>query len=314
VLGTGPVAPQPQDTQDIKAAPNEVVMNTGVTSDPVISAILTLLNILGAHHMSQSPQEESGEQGFGCGGMVRQGYAFGGPVGATGGFGFGGGYRPGQGGGSWQGGATPAANQPGPPPAGPGQPGGGWAGGYTYNPEGGVTNVNPADPWGTYGANRDPSFAGQGMRNLAGYANAGYFDPRGNQMLINSMNEGAQGTADALTQRAMTSANLNGLDPAQRAVAKLQAQQSAGQGVQNIMAQTRAQALGSANDFAQGLYGQQLAGSLGQIGQTNQGRLQDWINGNQQNRQNNAGGGFWGQIGGAVAGGIGRGIGQGGFP
>jgi len=43
--------------------------------------------------------------------------------------------------------------------------------------------------------------------------------------------------------------------------------------------------LGNANDFAQQLYLQQLQGSLGQIGQTNQARLNDWQAGNQANRE-----------------------------
>jgi len=319
VPGTGPVDPQPQDTQQIDATPGEIVMNPGVTSDPVISAFLTLMNILGAHHMgagAASPSQGNGGsvEGFCEGGRV-PGYAFGGPVGGAGfgGGGFGG-YRPGgggMGGGAPRQGAAPAQN--GPPPAGQGQPGGGWGGRYTYNPEGGVTNVDPNNPWGTYQGNRDPGFIGQGARDLGGYGAAGYFDPRGNQMLLNGMLSGANVDANALQHQAMTSANLAGLDPAQQAAMKQQTLRNTQSGVQNIMAQTRAQALGSANDFAQGLYGQQLGGSLGFTGQTNQGRIQDWMNGNQMNRQNQSGGGFWGQLGGAVAGGVGQGIGGGGI-
>jgi hypothetical protein len=93
--------------------------------------------------------------------------------------------------------------------------------------------------------------------DLAGARGAGYFDPRGNQMLINSMREGAQGTADALVRRQMTQADFGGMDPAQRAVAKLQALRETGRGVQDIMAQTRAGALESQNAFYQNQYGAQ---------------------------------------------------------
>src|SRR6185369_12010674 len=114
---------------------------------------------------------------------------------------------------------------------------------------------------------------------------------------------GAQGTASALQHQQATQADLGGLDPAQRAVAKLQALRDTGRGVQDIMANTRAGVLGNANDFAQQLYLQQLQGSLGQIGQTNGARLADWAAGNQQNRENK------GALGGALGGILGTGIG-----
>jgi len=253
-------------------------------------------------------------QGFAFGGVAVQPGAFSGPSmaggqpqAAAGGFG----------GGGWGNGAGLLNKLRQPTPQGaPGGPGVAFGpGGYTYNPEGGITNVDPNNPWGTYQGNRDPSFSGQGARNLGNYGQAGYFDPRGNQMFLNAALEGAQGTASALQHQQMTQADLGGLDPAQRAVAKLQALRDTGRGVQDIMANTRAGVLGNANDFAQQLYLQQLQGSLGQIGQTNDARLNDWLAGNQQNRAHKdqwstLAGGVLGSGLGGYLGGLGQGAGQ----
>ena len=307
VPGLTPGPPGRSDTVPAMLTPGEMVMNTGVTSQPDIAAQLAQLNMAGVQQMPPQGFEHGGMVQGGsycphCGmphGQGAQGYAYGGFAGGFPG-------APGRAAAPQMGGMSvgspqaPAPQSPwalgnagkwgnrpqGAPAQGAaGGPGGPWTGGYTYNPEGGVTNYNPNDPWGGLLGNRDPSATGQGMRTLGGYGGAGYFDPRGNQMLLNSMNEGAQGTADALVRRNMTAADLGGLDPAQRAVAKLQALRDTGRGVQDIMANVRGGVLGNANDFAQQLYLQQLQGSLGQIGQTNQARLNDWQAGNQANRE-----------------------------
>ena len=279
--------PGPTDTQDIKATPGEMVMNPGVTSNPTIAAILTLLNILGAG----GQQEPQGDEGGG-------GFAFGGTVGRGGFGGFGA--------------ATPSFGQR--PGANPGN--GAWAapppsGGYQYNPEGGVTGgYNPSDPYGAYTHNRDTSFQGQGARDLGAFGNAGAFGPNGNPAIMRSALEGAQGTADALVRRNVTQADLGGLDPAQRAVAKLQAVRDSGRGVQDIMANTRAGVLQNQDAFGKGLYGQLLGGNLGFTGQTNDARLQDWLAGQQQHRQGNGIGGFIGGLAGTALGGYAGGLGQ----
>ena len=320
IPGLTPGPPGRSDTVPAMLSPGEMVMNNGVTQNPDIAAILAQLNMAGA----QQPQ------GFEHGGMVMgkcphcggdcspQGYAYGGVVPGPGpmtygtqppapqpapGIGsiFGGGFPGGLRGAFQQG--VRNAGTPGSGPAQPGAPGGSWTGGYTYNPQGGVTNYNPNDPWGGFTNNRDPSFTGQGARGLGGFGQAGYFDPRGNQMLLNAMNEGAQGTADALVRRQMTQADLSGLDPAQRAVAKLQALRDTGRGVQDIMANTRGQVLGNQNDFAQNLYQMLLSGSLGQISADQQAKLNDWLNNNQQNRAHKD---QWGNIASGV---LGAGIG-----
>lgn len=296
VPGITPGPPGRSDTVPAMLSPGEQVMSNGAQAmNPMLAAMVMQANM------------QAAPKGFAHGGMVQgdtcpccgmpmphggDGYAYGGvvPFGTSTNVQFG---FPRQQ-------ARPVGAQPtGAGPAPPGAPGGSWTGQYTYNPQGGVTNFNPNDPWGTFTQNRDPSFTGQGARGLGAFGQAGYFDPRGNQMLLNAMNEGAQGTADALVRRQMSQADLSGLDPAQRAVAKLQALRDTGRGVQDIMANTRAQALGNANDFAQNLYSMLLQGSLGQISADQQAKLQDWLTNNQNERNKK---GQWGNIAGQVLG------------
>lgn len=297
--------PAPSDTVSAKLTPGEMVMNRGVMSDPTIAAVLTLLNILGAskQQSGMGMEDDSMEECPMCGGMKpkaevpdEQGYACGGHVKgyATGGWAnFGSGNR-------WAG-IAGGMQQPKAPqqPLGGAQPAGG--NGYTYNPEGGVTGgYNPANPWGQMTQNRDTRTYGQANRTLGEFGEAGYFDPRGNQMLINSQNEAARGTADALVRRNMAAADLSGLDPAQRAVAKLQALRDTGRGVQDIMAQTRADALGAQDAWAKNLYGTLLSGDLGFTGADQQAKLQDYLANQAAQRAKK---GQWGNVAGQVIGG-----------
>jgi hypothetical protein len=357
VPGVTPGAPQPIDTVDAKLAPNEMVMNTGVTSNPTIAAILTLLNILGAGSVDANGPApgmgheamEGGEEGEGCPECGQPGFGFGGWVkdhwkglalGAAGiaaaplaasalGAGGAGAAGAGAAGGTAAGTGGFMAAHPGlaaagkfaapiaqdyisrkvnPPPTDnsqymiqPPQPQGYAMGGHVgedccgtcgrpkaegyamggfasaprqgaapfgspaataaptpfgggFKPQAGVFGSTPpaAAPPRNDGLSdwKNPWQSGVGQNgDLGGARQAGYFDPRGNQMLINSQREAAQGTADALVRRQMSQADLGGLDPAQRAVAKLQALRDTGRGVQDIMAQTRAGALASQDEF-----------------------------------------------------------------
>lgn len=291
----GPV--QPSDTVPAALTPGEMVMNRGVMANPTIAAVLTLLNILGADVQGGSgmggemegedcphcggkmePGEEPDEQGFACGGHVK-GYAFGGFAGGNGTSRFMGGFgRGGAGiGGALfgGGGSTPKGGQTT-------QGGAQAANGYTYNNQGGVTGgYNASNPWGHFSENRGTDVYGNAVRNLGQAGQAGVFDPRGNRALLTAMQEGAQGDADALVRRQMSQADLGGMDPAQRAVAKLQALRDTGRGVQDIMAQTRASALGSADQFYKNIYGQVLGAGTGFIGADNaaeQQRMTDRAN------------------------------------
>jgi hypothetical protein len=268
-------------------------------------------------------------KGFGCGGRV--GYAFGGFAGGRSPFGGGmGATLFGKGGQQPMGGAQPAGGPTGGEGGGftsggqysiasPGKGGGSYwqdQGGTVRNRGGDVLSYDPKNPWGSFSGSYNPGATGQANRMLGAYGQAGYFDPSGNRMLINSMNEAAQGNADALVRRQMSEADLGGMDPAQRAVAKLQALRETGRGVQDIMANTRAQALGNANDFAQGLFNQSYGAGLNWNAADQNQQLSDY-NANQANERQKKG--QWGQVAGQVLGsgvggylgGMGRGKGKG---
>jgi hypothetical protein len=309
IPGVTPGPPGRSDTVPAFLTPGEPVASNPTGDMSLRDAILMLNQMQSGGGMNSGGGFEHGGMAGACphcGAMHEaQGYAFGGM--APGGFasnflnntGIGRGLQ-----------AKLQAKPPGEGQAG--GPGGAWTGTYGYNPQGGVTNYNPNDPWGAFNQNRDPTPWGQAFRQTGAFGGAGYFDPRGNQMLLNSMNEGAQGTADALVRRSVAGADLGGLDPAQRAVAKLQAQREAGRGVQDIMANTRAQALGNQNDFAQRLYEMMVQGNLGQVGAIQGAQLQDWLAGKQANREHknqwgNMAGGILGSAAGGYFGGMGKG-------
>jgi hypothetical protein len=173
---------------------------------------------------------------------------------------------------------------------------------YTRDAGGNVSNYNPGNPWGTMTQSTNPTAYGQSTRLLGGAGEAGYFDPRGNQMLIRSMQEGAQGDADALVRRQMTQSQVSGLDPAQAAAYKQQALMQTGRGVQDIMAHTRAQALGAQDDFYKQLmrdqYNADLSYILGEQGARND-RIRDQNQGRIDNKNS---GGYFGRLGMNIAG------------
>ena len=72
----------------------------------------------------------------------------------------------------------------------------------------------------------------------------------------------------------MAQADLGGMDPAQRAVAKLQSLRDSGRGVQDIMARTRADALGSADQFYKDMAGRMVNADTGFIGSDNAAQQQ----------------------------------------
>ena len=310
IPGVTPGPPGRSDSVPAMLSPGEVVMNNGVTQNP--QALMQLL---------QMNQQGAQDMGFEAGGIVPEGgdeqempgqrpsralrilqllLELDDEGGEPEGFAFGGIAGLGRMGSLWgRRGGSRGANQPAGGTAAPQSPGGFQ---YEYNPnnEGAATGFNPADPYGGYAANRNAFGSGMLYRGVGQAGQAGYFDPRGNQMLIRSMQEGAQGDADALVRRQMTQANLSGLDPAQAAVAKQQALRETGRGVQDIMANTRAGALGNMNDFYQNQYNQ-LAGASLDYGRNEQ------LGRNQRMAQNNEGrnsGGFWGRLGGNVLGNV----------
>ena len=300
IAGIDPAShPMPSDSVDASLTPGEMVMNTGVTSNPLLLSILTLLNVLGAHHMEANMAgepcphcggmkgdnaDEDGD-GYGCGGRV--GYASGGVAGWANAF---------MGRNNWRG-----------PSAAPATPTGGFQ--WTRDSNGNVSNYDPSNPWGSLSNSTNPSAYGTGTRLLGQAGSMGVFDPRGNQAAINSQIEAAQGTKDDLVRRNMTAADLSGLDPAQRAVARLQTLRETGRGVQDISAGIRADAANRADDFYRNLFGNYTGADINYILNEQQGR---------QNRITNssasAGGQkhFWGNLAGNTLGGAIQGAASGG--
>jgi hypothetical protein len=183
---------------------------------------------------------------------------------------------------------------------------------WSRDTEGNVTNFDAANPWANYQQNQNAFGLGLLYRGVGNAGAMGAFDPRGNQALINQQIEGAQGTKDALVRRQMTQADLSGLDPAQQAVAKLQALRETGRGVQDISAQVRAGAADRAQSFNEGMLRDLYTGGQ-QYSLNEQNARNERIA--QQNAQHNANkfnpGAILGQVAGAALGGFTGGLGRG---
>lgn len=203
------------------------------------SRALRLLQLL----LELDEQDGAGVEGFAAGGVAGSG-----PFGRMN-LSMLGNRRPGPGGASPFGGPVGAPQAPG---------------GFQYNrdAEGNATNFNPNDPYGGYGANQNAFGLGQLYRGVGAAGAAGAYDPRGNQQLLNSQLEASRGDADALVRRNMAQADLGGLDPAQRAIAKLQALRETGRGVQEIGANVRADAAGRAQNRNEELERSLIGGGL----------------------------------------------------
>jgi hypothetical protein len=301
-------------------SPGEIVMNRGVTGDPQTAQQLLSMNQRGAGAMGyetggmvpdapgarpsralrllrllleldDEPEAMGGNEG-----LEPEGFALGGVAGLGG---LGNNVSLWNRRGVQGGGAQPSGGATGAP-----APTGGFQ--YEYNPndEGAVRNYNPNDPFGGYAANRNAFGGGLLNRGVGQAGQAGYFDPRGNQALLRSMQEGSQADADALVRRQMLQADLSGMDPAQAAVAKQQALRETGRGVQDIMANTRANVMGSQDDFFKNQYNQLVGASLDYGRNEQLGRNERIAQNNAGRNANQAGGGFWGQLAGNVAGNV----------
>ena len=326
--GMNPGPPGRGDTVPAMLTPGEQVMsNQAQETNPELAQQVLMANMQSANGYADGgvvPEQEYGTgrpsrairilrllleldddaEGFafgGIAGMKPQGGGFpGGFGGAFGGGPAGGGFGGGGGGGFPGMGASNPAGKGGQAPTGGAAGSQPASGGYTYNDKGGVTGgYNPANPWGHLTQNKDTGIYGSWARQMGNAGAAGVYDPRGNQALISGMNEAAQGTADSLVRRDMAQADLGGMDPAQRAVAKLQSLRDSGRGVQDIMARTRADALGSADQFYKDMAGRMVNADTGFIGSDNAAQQQR--NTDRANRPSALGqlGGIAGQLGGA---------------
>ncbi len=285
----------------------EKVMNNGVTQDPQTSALLDALNEQGRQNMDAPhfagggtmrgyddggdvppPEEGAEDPGMGLSPSVRilkmlldldehcgggDHYAMGGTVG--GGF---------------------ANRMLGRGAATPPSP----TGGYNYNPEGGVTGgFNPSDPYGAYTQNHDTSALGAATRIAGQYGAAGSFDPHGDPIMLNKLNELGQQDANDYAGRVYNQADASGLDPAAAASLKLRALASAGQGSADALNRYRVGYAQDQDAFGKGMLGKITDANVGFTGQTNNARLEDWAAGNQANRAHKN---QWGDLAGGVIG------------
>ena len=132
--------------------------------------------------------------------------------------------------------------------------------GQWYDKNGFSGTFNPNSPWAHLSGNLNSGPLGTAYRNLGAYGEGGFLGPNAG---YSQMLEGAQGDADSLVRRQMKQSQISGLDPAQAAAYKQQALMQTGRGVQDIMAQTRAQLAARDADYARGLLGQLTQSQLG---------------------------------------------------
>lgn len=154
------------------------------------------------------------------------------------------------------------------------------------------------DPWGANANDQRGDMNGDFNRIIGAAGKAGYFDPNGSPALMESLRQNAQGNADALTRQATLGADVAGMDPAQAAATRLQANLANQGNVAGILSQGRLGELQNQQNFAQGLFS-------GNAQSNAYAQLQQWLNNHQQQ------GNPMGQIVGGLAQGVGAGVGSG---
>jgi hypothetical protein len=102
-------------------------------------------------------------------------------------------------------------------------------------------------------------YVGQAGQDIGAARAAGYFSPQGSPAVLAATKRAALRTADNSRRRNAILARLMGLDPAQAAVAAVNADTSASTDTANALNDAQYNQLSSAQQFARGLYGGQLA-------------------------------------------------------
>jgi hypothetical protein len=178
-----------------------------------------------------------------------------------------------------------------PPPPAPPQSG--------YQPIG-AANPYPSINWGNWQPS-EGDFRSHIYRLLENFGQEGYFDPRGNQRLIEAGRQNAGNISGGLQRQAQLASQASGQDPTQRASFWLQALLG-GQGQQaNLTNQALMDAWRRQADFAQGLMGQSQG--LGQFNRQQEGpSFGDYLGA----LGGTAVGSFLGPLGGAAGGALGR--------
>lgn len=171
--------------------------------------------------------------------------------------------------------------------------------GNVRNSEGNLLSFDPRNPYAVMSQSYDPTARGVGMRQMGAFGEAGYWDPNGNQALMNSVRGEALANARAQQQGAGLRAQLAGMDPGAAASYRLEAGLRGSSDVARALNNARTQSMLAQQNYANSLAGSLLSNQNQQFTMQNQTRNQDLLNNNQHERQR---GDQWGAIGGQILG------------
>lgn len=175
--------------------------------------------------------------------------------------------------------------------------------GGVRNSEGNLLSFDPRNPYASMSQSYDPTARGVGMRQLGAFGEAGYWDPNGNQALMNSVRGEALANARAAQQGAGLRAQLAGMDPSAAASYRMEAGLRGSSDVARALNNARTQSMLAQQNYANSLAGNLIANQNQQFTMENQTRNQDLLNNNQYQRGR---GDQWGQLGGQL---LGQGLG-----
>jgi len=185
--------------------------------------------------------------------------------------------------------------------------------GNVRNSEGNLLSFDPRNPYAVMSQSYDPTARGVGMRQMGAFGEAGYWDPNGNQALMNSVRGEALANARAQQQGAGLRAQLAGMDPGAAASYRLEAGLRGSSDVARALNNARTQSMLAQQNYANSLAGSLLSNQNQQFTMQNQTRNQDLLNNNQHERERGdqlgaIGGQILGTGLGAFTGGLGSGL------
>ena len=187
--------------------------------------------------------------------------------------------------------------------------------GNVRNRDGNLLSYDPRNPYSVMSQSYDPTARGVGMRQMGAFGEAGYWDPNGNQALMNSVRGEALANARAQQQGAGLRAQLAGMDPGAAASYRLEAGLRGSSDVARALNNARTQSMLAQQNYANSLAGSLLSNQNQQFTMENQTRNQDLLNNNQHQRERQdmgaqLGGQILGQGLGAFTGGFGTQLGK----
>ena len=172
--------------------------------------------------------------------------------------------------------------------------------GNVRNREGNLLSFDPRNPYAVMSQSYDPTARGVGMRQLGAFGEAGYWDPNGNQALMNSVRGEALANARAAQQGAGLRAQLAGMDPGAAASYRMEAGLRGSSDVARALNNARTQSMLQQQAYANNLAGNLISNQNQQFTMENQTRNQDLLNSNQHSRETQGGG--LAQLGGQLLG------------